>query len=333
MSISTIKVVRFHKTGDASVLKIENLPINEPDDYELRIKVEAIGVNRAEVMFRNGAYLETPELPSRLGYEASGTIDAVGKNVNDFKVGDRVSTIPAFSMGKYGVYAERAVVPSYAVVKCPESFTAQQSTSIWMQYITAYGALIDIGQIKQGQNVLITAASSSVGVAAIQIAKNQGATVIVTTRGESKKKFLLEQGADYVIQTNSENLIEKVMNITQNKGVELVFDPIGGPILSQLAEVTSKGGQIIEYGALDDKPTEYPLFTALAKGLIIRGYTIFEMSQDKVKLERAKSFLLDLFNSKKIKPVIDKVFTFNQIQQAHEYMESNQQMGKIVISM
>ena len=333
MNSSTTKVVRFHKTGDASVLKIEELPVAAPDENELRIKVEAIGLNRAEIMFRNGAYLEIPQLPSRLGYEAAGIVDAVGKHVTDFKIGDRVSTIPAFSMGQYGIYAERALVPVNAVVKCPESFTAQQSAAIWMQYITAYGALINIGQLKQGQRILITAASSSVGVAAIQIAKSQGAVVIATTRSDSKKQFLLEQGADHVIQTELEDLVTTMADITQGAGAELIFDPIGGPILSQLAEVSSLGGRIIEYGALDSEPTPYPLFTALAKGLIIQGYTLFEITQNKEKLENAKTFLLALFNAKKLIPVIDKVFNFDQIQQAHEYMESNQQMGKIVISL
>ncbi|PCH61276.1 MAG: NADPH:quinone reductase [Gammaproteobacteria bacterium] len=332
MNSSTTKVVRFHQTGDASVLKIEDLPVTEPDEYELRIKVEAIGLNRAEVMFRKGAYLETPQLPSRLGYEAAGIVEAVGNYVTEFNVGDRVSTIPAFSMGQYGVYAERAVVPINAVAKCPESLTTQQSAAIWMQYITAYGALINIGQLKQGQRVLITAASSSVGVAAIQIAKSQGVVVIATTRGKSKKQFLLEQGADHVIQTDSEDLVATMADITHGAGADLILDPIGGPMLSQLAEVSSKGGRIIEYGALDNEPTPYPLFTALAKGLIVQGYTLFEITQDKEKLENAKNFVLTLFDEKKITPVIDKVFTFNQIQQAHEYMESNQQMGKIVIS-
>ncbi|MFK5948390.1 MAG: alcohol dehydrogenase catalytic domain-containing protein [Methylococcales bacterium] len=110
MSRSTAKVVRFHQTGDASVLQIENMPITEPGENEVRIKVQAIGLNRAEVMFRNGAYLEAPRFPSRLGYEASGIIDAIGKHVTEFEVGDRISTIPAFSMGQYGVYAESAVV-------------------------------------------------------------------------------------------------------------------------------------------------------------------------------------------------------------------------------
>lgn len=326
------KVVRFHKTGDASVLQIEALPIGIPADNEIRFRVKAIGLNRAEVMFRNGAYLEIPEFPSRLGYEAAGIIDAVGKNVSSFKVGDRVSSIPAFSMGQYGVYAQSVTLPIHAVAHCPVSFTFEQSASIWMQYITAYGALVDIGRLQKGQHVLITAASSSVGVAAIQIAKTQGAVVIATTRGKNKAQFLLEQGADYVIQTDSENLISTVATITKKKGVELIFDPIGGPMLSELAEVSSKGGQIIEYGALDSKPSPYPLFTALAKGLIIRGFTIFELTQDSARLDHAKKFLMPLFEAKKLVPIIDKIFAFNDIQQAHEYMESNQQMGKIVLS-
>ena len=332
MNPTTAKVVRFHETGDASVLKIEDLPVAEPGEHELRIKVEAIGLNRAEVMFRNGAYLEAPQFPARLGYEAAGVVDAVGGHVTEFKVGDRVSTIPAFSMSQYGVYAEYALVPVHAVAKCPESLTVQQCAAIWMQHITAYGALVDIGRLKQGQRILITAASSSVGVAAIQIAKSLGAVVIATTRGENKKPFLLEQGADHVIATGSEDLVARMAGITEGAGAELIFDPVGGPMLSQLAEVASIGGRIIEYGALDNEPTPYPLFTALAKGLSIRGYTLFEITQDKDKLENAKAFLLPLFDAERLTPAVDKIFTFKQIQQAHEYMESNQQMGKIVVT-
>ncbi len=331
MSAATTKVIRFHATGDASVLRFDDLPVSEPGDNELRIKVEAIGLNRAEVMFRNGAYLEKPVLPSRLGYEAAGIVEAVGNNVSEFKLGDRVSTIPAFSMGRYGVYAEQAIVPVHAVAKCPASFSTQQSTSIWMQYLTAYGALIVIGKLKQDQTVLITAASSSVGVAAIQIAKTLGAKVIATTRGESKKQLLTEQGADYVIQTDSEDLVARMAEINSN-GANLIFDPIGGPILEKLAEVAAMSGLIIEYGALDTEPTPFPLFPALAKGLIVKGYTLFEIVNDQARLEKAKTYLLSLFENKQLTPVIDKVFEFDQMQRAHEYMESNQQMGKIVVN-
>lgn len=332
MNDKTTKVIRFHEAGNASVLKVEELPVSEPGADELRIKVEAIGLNRAEVMFREGAYLEAPEFPSRLGYEAAGVVEAVGDNVDGFKVGDKVSTVPAFSMGQYGVYAEIIVVPVHAVAHYPSSFSAQQATAIWMPYLTAYGALIKIADVSKGQFVLVTAASSSVGIAAIEIAKSQGATVIATTRGPSKKQFLRDKGADHVIETESEDLVARVMEITAGAGINVTFDPIGGPIVSQLAEAASQGGTIIEYGALDSAATPYPLFSALAKGLTIRGYTIFEITQNPERLSRAKDFLFSFFESEKTQPTIDKVFDFSEIHKAHEYLESNQQMGKIVIN-
>jgi len=333
MKSSNSRAVLFHKTGDARVLKIESVAVPVPAKNELRIKVQAIGLNRAEVMFRNGSYLETPQLPSRLGYEAAGIVDVIGDNVSEFKVGDMVSTVPAFSMSEFGVYGEHAVVPVAAVVRTPANFSPQQAAAIWMQYVTAYGALIHYGQLQKGQHVLITAASSSVGLAAIQIAKSQGAIVIATSRGEAKKDALLEHGADHVIQTDSEDLAAEVTKITSGKGVELIFDPIGGPIVNQLAEAAAQAGRIIEYGALDSEVTPFPLFTALGKGLIIQGYTIFEISQDERKLNSAKQFLLPLFESNKLIPVIDKEFNFEDIQQAHEYMESNQQVGKIIVNL
>lgn len=118
------KIVRFHETGDADVLRIEDLPLTEPGEGEIRLKVKAIGLNRAEVMFRRGQYLETPEFPSQIGYEAAGTVDAVGAGVSGLKIGDRVSTIPSFSIGKYGVYGESAIVPAYAAVPYPANLSA-----------------------------------------------------------------------------------------------------------------------------------------------------------------------------------------------------------------
>ena len=332
MSVLNSRAVRFHQTGDASVLKIEEVSLPAPDKEQVRIKVQAIGINRAEVMFRNGAYLEVPELPSRLGYEAAGIVEAVGAGVTAIKVGDRVSSLPAFSMGQFGVYGEHAIVPVEAVAKIPDAFSMQQGSAIWMQYITAYGALVHHGQLQKDQTVLITAASSSVGIAAIQIAKSIGATVIATSRGEAKAQLLQEQGADFVIQTNTQDLVAEVLKITLDKGVELVLDPIGGPIVNQLAEACAQGGRIIEYGALDSEATPFPLFTALAKGLVIQGYTIFEITQNAQYLKEAKAYLLPLFEHQKLLPVIDREFDFNDIQLAHEYMESNQQVGKIVVN-
>lgn len=331
MSNQTARVVRFHKAGDASVLKIDTLPVTEPKENEVRIKVAAFGLNRAEILFREDTYLVPVEFPSRIGYEASGTIDAVGSNVTEFKVGDSVGTVPAFSMSEYGVYAEYAVVPVEVVAKSPSTFNAEQSTAIWMQYITAYGALIELGNLQAGQYVIITAASSSVGVAAIQLAKNAGAIVIATTRGSSKTQYLRDKGADHVVETGNEDLVAAVAKITDGEGAPLIFDPVAGPMIEKLADSISVGGLMIEYGLLDSRPTPYPVFAALLKGFSIRGYTLFEITQVPERLQKAKDYLTPLFEAGKLIPTIDKVFEFEDVQKAHEYMESNQQVGKIVV--
>jgi NADPH:quinone reductase-like Zn-dependent oxidoreductase len=325
------KIVRFHETGEAEVLKIEDLPLADPGKGEVRLKVEAIGLNRAEIMFRKGQYLETPQLPSRLGYEAAGTIDAVGSDVTDLQIGDQVSTIPSFSMGQYGVYGESAIVPASAAAKYPDSVSAIEGAAIWMQYITAYGALIHYGNVTSKDTVLITAASSSVGIAGIQIVKAAGGVAIATTRGADKKAFLLEAGADHVIVTDEEDLVKRALALTSGKGVRVVFDPVAGPLLEQLAEVTAPGGIIFEYGALAPKPTPFPLFPALAKGLTVRGYTLFEIVKDPEDLTRGKDYIYQGLKSGSLKPIIDRTFPLSDIVEAHRYMASNQQKGKIVV--
>ena len=325
------KIVRFHETGSAEVLKLENLPLTEPAAGEVRLKVEAIGLNRAEVMFRQGQYLEAPEFPSRIGYEAAGTVDAVGPGVSDLRIGDRVSTIPSFSMGKYGVYGESAIVPATSVAPYPANLSPLEGTAIWMQYLTAYGALVEYGHLQKGDSVLITAASSSVGLAAIQIAKSAGALTVATTRSADKKPFLLDSGADQVIVTDEEDLTERVMSITAGHGARIAFDPVAGPFIEKLAEAAAPGGIIFEYGALSPNPTPFPLFSALGKGLTLRGYTLFEIVRDPEMLSRGKQFIYDGLKSGNLKPIIDRTFPLDAIVDAHRYMESNQQKGKIVI--
>ena len=326
------KIVRFHETGGADVLKIEDLPLTEPGEGEVRLKVEAIGLNRAEVMFRQGQYLETPKLPSRLGYEAAGIVDAVGVGVSDIQIGDRVSTIPSFSIGQYGVYGESAIVPAYAVARYPDTLSVIEGTAIWMQYLTAFGALVEYGHLKKEDSVLITAASSSVGLAAIQITKSAGALAIATTRGADKKQFLLDAGANHVIVTDEENLAKSVMTITSGHGANIIFDPVGGPLLESLADAAAPGAMIFEYGALSTAPTTFPLFSALAKGLTVRGYTLFEIVKDPGKLARGKQYIYDGLQTGALQPIIDSTFPLDAIADAHRYMESNQQKGKIVVT-
>ncbi len=326
------RIVRFYKTGDAEVLKLEEYSQAEPGEGEVRLKVEAIGLNRAEVMFRRGQYLENPTLPSRIGYEAAGIIEAVGPGTSGVQIGDRVSTIPSFSMGKYGVYGESAIVPAYAVARYPEPLSAIEGASIWMQYMTAFGALVEFGHLKKEDVVLITAASSSVGLAAIQITKAAGALAVVTTRGADKKPFLRAAGADHVIVTDGEDLAERTMKITSGKGASIVFDPVAGPFLEKLGKAAAAGAIIFQYGALSLAPTPFPLFDALGKGLTVRGYTLFEIVRDAEKLARGKRFVYDGLESGALKPVIARIFSLDAITEAHRYMESNLQKGKIVVT-
>jgi NADPH:quinone reductase-like Zn-dependent oxidoreductase len=324
------KIVRFHEVGDASVLKLEELPKPQPNEGEVLLKVEAIGLNRAEVMFRSGQYLEQPSFPALLGYEASGIVEALGLGVSGLKPGDQVSSIPSFSMTKYGTYGEYALLPAHALAQYPAKLSPVEGASIWMQYLTAYG-VVEFGGLKKGQHFVITAAASSVGLAAIQIAKTLGAISIATTRNKAKVAPLFDVGADFVINTKTEDLVERVHEITGGKGFALAFDPVAGPGLETLAKAAGRSATIIEYGALAPEPTPYPLFAAIGKWLTIRGYTLFEINADPQRLARAKKFVTDGLANGTLKPIIAKTFKLDEIVEAHRYMESNEQLGKIVV--
>jgi NADPH:quinone reductase len=325
------KIVRFHEVGDASVLKLEELPKPQPGEGEALLKVEAIGLNRAEVMFRSGMYIDQPNFPSVIGYEAAGIIESVGPGVTGLKPGDRVSAVPAFSMSKYGTYGEYVVLPAHALAPYPQNLSPVEGTSIWMQYLTAYG-IVEFGGLKKGQPLLVTAAASSVGLAAIQIAKFVGATSIATTRNKAKAGALTDAGADFVINTGSEDLVQRVQEITGGKGFALAFDPIAGPGLETLANAAGYQAMIIEYGVLDPRPAPYPLFAAIRKGLSIRAYTIFEINIDPERSARARKFVTEGLIAGVLKPIIAKTFKLEEIAEAHRYMESNEQIGKIVVT-
>jgi NADPH:quinone reductase-like Zn-dependent oxidoreductase len=328
----TAKIVRFHATGGPEVLKIEEEPLPEPGRGEVRLKVKAIGLNRAEVMFRKGQYLETPVLPSKLGYEAAGEVTAIGPGVETSWLGKKASTVPSFLMTNYGVYGEVAIVPAAALAVYPEKLTPEEGTSIWMQYLTAYGALITHAQITKGDFVIITAASSSVGIAAIELVKAEGAISIATTRTSKKKAALIAAGADHVITTQEEDFLARVKEITGDKGARVIFDPIGGKGVERLAQAAALGGTIFEYGALAPEATPFPLFVALSKGLSVRGYTLREVLSDGNLRNKAEKYVFDHVKAGRFKPRIDRVFPLAKIVEAHRYMESNEQIGKIVVT-
>ena len=326
------RIVRIHEYGDASVLKLEAVDVPAPGPDEVQIEVKAIGLNRAEVMFRNHAYLQEAEFPSRLGYEAAGVVVAVGTGVTGFKAGDAVSVIPPLDIARWGTYGELANVPANLTVKHPENLSFEQAAASWMQYVTAWGALVEQAKLQKGDFVLVTAASSSVGLAALQIAGMVGATAVAITRTRAKKQALLDAGAAHVIVSEEEDIVEATMALTGGLGARVVFDPIGGPSFIPLTQSMAKGGILLEYGALSPEPTPFPLFTVLGKSLTLKGYLYSEIVSDQATLSRAKAFILNGLESGALRPIIAKTFTLDNIQEAHRFLETNQQIGKIVVT-
>jgi NADPH:quinone reductase-like Zn-dependent oxidoreductase len=295
-------------------------------------------------MFMHGYYLELPEFPATLGYEASGIVTAIGANVEPSWLNKSVSTVPTFSMNQYGVLGNEVIVPAHALAEYPSNLTPVEATSIWMQYLTPYGALVEFGQVKKGEFVLITAASSSTGLAAIQIVKAEGAISIATTRTGVKRGELLALGADHVIVTNDEDLVARVKDITGGAGARIIFDPIAGPLLDKLAEAAAPGATIFEYGLLSGAQTPFPVVLAMQKALNIRGYWLAEITApellyghatggltDRQRLARAKSYVYNRVKTGQLRPKIAKTFPFEDVVQAYQYLESNEQIGKIVL--
>lgn len=327
------KAVRFHQLGGPENLKIEDIALREPGPGEAKLRVEAVGLNRAESLYYRGLYMEKPEPPSRLGYEAAGIVESVGPDVDKSWIGKHVATIPGYSQNKYGVLGEEAIVPASSLAEVPARISAVEAAAVWMQYVTAWGALVHFGRVAKDDFVVIPAASSSVGLAAIQIAKDAGATAIATTRTGTKRDELLALGADHVIATEEEDFVARVKEITGGKDARLIFDPVAGPFVEKLAQVVAWQGTIFEYGALSLAPTPFPFFHLLRKGAAMRGYTLHEVTADPNALAAVKKYVYARLADGRFRPKIAKTFPFAQSADAYRYLESNTQVGKIVITL
>jgi NADPH:quinone reductase-like Zn-dependent oxidoreductase len=326
------RTVKFAKAGGPEVLEFIETKVADPGPHEVRIKVKAIGLNRAESMWRNDKYVEPVTFPAGLGYEAAGFVDAVGMDVTGIAVGDIVSTIPFFSMKKYPIYGEVVIVPDHVVVKHPTSLSFPEAASIWMMFITAYGALVVDAEVSKGDFVIIPAASSSVGLAAVQITNYAGATSIALTRTSEKKTRLLEAGAAHVIATEEQDVVAEVMRISDGKGARVAFDPVGGPHFSKLISALAFEGVAYIYGALDEAATPIPVLEMIAKMPTVKGYSIRSISGTEASRKASVDYVLKGLEAGALKPVIDRTFKFDDIVEAHRYLESSSQFGKIVVT-
>ncbi|HEY2340836.1 MAG TPA: zinc-dependent alcohol dehydrogenase family protein, partial [Steroidobacteraceae bacterium] len=293
-------------------MRFEELDIGEPGAAEVRLKIEAIGLNRSEAAFRAGEYPVTPKFPTLIGYEGVGIVEALGAGVQGFGVGERVCVLPNFRLGEYGIYGERAIVPARSLLSPPPGLTPVEAASIWMQYFTAL-AIIEIAHAAIGDYVIVRAASSSVGLAAIQLANWAGAVPIAATRTSAKAPALRQQGAKHVIPTNETDLVAEVQRITGGKGARIIFDPVGGPDIDKLALAAAEEGIIFIYGGLSGKPTPYPHWPAALKGLSIRGWVASSIWNRPERFARNRELILQGLASGQLRPVIAKTFPFSQI--------------------
>ncbi len=325
------RILTFDEIGGTEVLRIREAGRPDPAEGEVRFAVKAMALNRADHLFINGHHYSLPKLPrSRVGSEAAGVVDAVGPGVSQFAVGDSVSSIP-FHNYQYGVHGEFAIVPATYLSSYPDNLEVNEATSIWMQYLTAYFALIEISELGSNDFVLITAASSSAGIGAIQVAKSIGACVIATTRTNAKREKLLELGADHVVVTDDENMCERITDLTDGRGVRVVYDPVGGSFVERYIEAVAEEAIVLLYGLLSGEVTPVPIVAMVQRAAILRPYSMFNHVNKPEQLERGKSFVLDGIRSGSLRPIVDRVFQFEEIVDAYRYMESGTQTGKIVI--
>ncbi|MFQ5608163.1 MAG: zinc-dependent alcohol dehydrogenase family protein, partial [Candidatus Zixiibacteriota bacterium] len=273
-----MRTVVLREFGGPEKLLIEDVDNPEPGPGQVRVRIRAIGLNRAEVAARAGKYPLPQALPVRLGFEASGRVDKVGREVSEFKTGDRVSVIPVGdAFAEQGTYAEYCLVPAEGLTHTPQPLSDEEAAATWMAYLTCWAALLKQAQAQAGDIAIVTAASSSLGAPAFQVLKSEGMLSIACTRSAEKIERIFQAGAEHVIDTSSEDLAARVKEITSGKGANLAFDPIGGPGIREIIRALAPGGKIILYGMLDSRPMEITPWALMAKQLTIYSHIIFRV--------------------------------------------------------
>ena len=338
------RVIRFHNTGGPEVLQIDEYSEEPPGPKEVTIRIKAFGVNRAECMLRGGAYIYNPILPCRIGAEGAGVIETKGRDVQTPTIGEAVAIVP-FAIadnngywqgvpGKHGCYGETTTVPASAVIRVPDNLSPIANAASWHQYLTAWGGLVYHAAVTQEDTVLVTAASSSTGLACIQLCKTIGAKVIAATCSEEKVKRLLAVGADHVVVTNSQNLAREILEFTGGQGATVIYDPVSGAVASDLIGAASPEARIICYGNLDQANINFPARTALTKRVNIKFYSWGDIARRSELLSKAYNYVYRCLEKCTFQPIIDTVFHgLESSVNAHRRMESNQKFGKIVVEL
>lgn len=321
-----MKAILIREPGDADVLTLEEAPTPAVRSGDLMVRVRAAGINRADVLQRRGGYAPPTGASSILGLEVAGEVVSPAGN---WREGDRVMAVITG-----GGYAEYAVVPAGVALPIPDGLTFEQAAAIPEAFLTGYLNLFTLGQLQAGQSVLIHAGASGVGSAAIQLAKAAGARVFTTASSAEKLERCAALGADVGINYLEDSFGRVALEATEGRGVDLVLDFIGQPYWHENTAALARGGRLVLIGFLGGAKGNVDLGPIMGKNLTVTGTTLRATPlPQKVALTQAfADFALAKFATGELTPVLDSVYPLRDAAEAHRYMESNRNVGKIVLT-
>jgi len=325
-----MKSIVITRPGGSEVLKTEERPGPDPGPGEIRVRVHASALNRADLLQRRGQYPAPPGAPADVpGLEYAGEVDAAGDGAGLWAVGNRVMGIVGG-----GGHAEYVVVHEREAIRIPQNCSFEEAAAVPEAFLTAYDALFRQLDLKVGERVLIHAVGSGVGTAALQLARAAGAVTLGTSRTPEKLRRAGELGLEVGIDTEREDLAEAVNQATYGSGVHAVMDLVGGKLLEASLRVLALRGRAIVVGTTAGSKAEIDLGLLLRRRLHLFGTVLRSRPlEEKIALAREfSSSVLPLLSSGRIRPVVDSTFSFADIRQAHERMESNASFGKIVLA-
>lgn len=323
-----MKAVVIREPGGPDVLEIREVPLPEPGPGEVRVRVAASGLNRADLLQRVGRYPVPPGYPEDIpGLELAGEVDAVGEGVTRWSIGDAVMGI----LGGGG-YAERALSPAETLVPVPDGMDAAVAGAIPEVCMTAFDAVFLQERLAAGETLLVHAVGSGVGTAALQLARRAGATVIGTSRTPEKLERAAELGLEHAVIADA-SWPERVLEITGGRGVDVILDLVGGPYLAGNQKVVAVRGRHVVVGVPGGSEATISLRGLMGRRASIRG-TVLRARPLEEKRALAEAFARDVlpgFASGELQPVVDRVFPAAEAAAAHRYMEENRNFGKILL--
>jgi tumor protein p53-inducible protein 3 len=302
-------------------------PIMSDDD--LLVHVNATALNRADLLQRRGLYPPPKGASPIIGLEMAGVVEKTGNNITGWKKGDRV-----FALLPGGGYAERVSIPASMALRIPDHFSFEEAAAIPEVFLTSYLNLFMLGGLKADQTVLIHAGASGVGTAAIQLIREAGATSLVTAGSEKKRNFCIQLGASAAIDYKAGPFAPIVNEATGGRGADIIMDFIGASYWEQNIESLAADGRLIVIGLMGgSKVKDLDLGLLLSRRLQVIGTALRSKSLcDKISLTKQfAAFAMPRFTDGRLKPIIDSVWELNKVNDAHDYMEQNKNIGKIIL--